>query len=56
MGSQGVVTFFFIHTKNDNDFVPSYSDEFLNRSDTSSRELREQDHSLDVIILQLHRL
>ena len=46
-------TFLFVHTKDDDDFVPAYTDEFLDRSDTSPRELREQGHALDVVIFRL---
>ena len=46
-------TFLFIHTKDDDDFVPAYTDEFLDRSNTPTREFREEDHSLNVIVFQL---
>ena len=46
-------TFLFVHTEDDDDFVPAYTDEFLDRSNTSTREFREEDHSLNVIVFQL---
>lgn len=45
-------TLFFVHTKNDYHLVTSNSNKLLYTSDTTSRELREQDHAVDVIVLQ----
>ena len=47
------VTFFLVHAQDDDDLVPADSDQLLDRSDAATREFREQDHSLDVIILEL---
>ena len=52
MGS-GKRTLLLVYTEDDDDFVPADTDEFLDRSDTSPRELREQDHSLDVVVFKL---
>ena len=52
MGS-GKRTLLLVYTEDDDDFVPADTDEFLDRSDTSPRELREQDHPLDVVVFKL---
>ena len=46
-------TLLLVYPQNDNDLIPAYTDELLDRSDTSPRELREQDHSLNVVIFKL---
>ncbi|KYQ49722.1 hypothetical protein ALC60_11203 [Trachymyrmex zeteki] len=46
------LTFLLIYTNNNNWFSFAYSDKFVNRSNTSSRELREQDHAFNIIVLQ----
>lgn len=47
-------TLFFIYTKNDDDLVSPNTNQLLDRPNTSARELREQDHSLDVVVFKLH--
>lgn len=44
--------FFFIHTDHHHTFVAPDPDEFVDGSDSSSGELTEQDHPLDVVVLQ----
>lgn len=39
----------------DDNLIPSDPDELLYRSDTSSRQFGKQDHSLDVVVLELSR-
>ena len=46
-------TLLLVYTEDDDDFVPADTNEFLDRSDTSPRELREQDHPLDVVVFKL---
>lgn len=46
-------TLFLVHAQDDDDLVPADSDQLLDRSDATTREFREQDHSLDVVILEL---
>ena len=46
-------TLFLVHTEDDDDFIAADTDELLDRSDTSPRKLREQDHTLDVVIFEL---
>ena len=46
-------TLLLVHSEDDDDLVAPDTDEFLDRSDTSPRELREQDHSLDVVVFKL---
>lgn len=46
-------TFLFIYPQNDHNFVPSNTDKLLDRSYTSPRKLREQYHSLYVVIFEL---
>jgi len=48
-------TLFFVDTQDDNNFIPPHSNQFLHRSDTTTRQLRKQDHSFRIIILQLHQ-
>lgn len=48
----GKYTFLFVDPQHNNDFVPPNTDELLDGSDTSSRQLREQDHAVDVIVLK----
>lgn len=48
----GEHTFLFVDPQHDNDLVPSNTDELLDGPDTSSGQLREQDHAVDVVILE----
>jgi hypothetical protein len=47
-----MLTLLFVHTEHHNNLVATNSDELLDTSDTSSRQLREQNHAVDVVILQ----
>lgn len=47
------LTFFLVHTEDDDNFVTSDTDEFLYRAYTTTGELRQEDHSLDIVVLQL---
>ena len=48
-------TLLLVHTQHNDDLVSPHSDEFLNRSDTSSGQFAEQDKTVDVVIFkQLH--
>ena len=49
-------TFFLVHAQDDDDLVPADSDQLLDRSDTTTGEFREQDHSFDVVVLELMSL
>lgn len=40
------VSFLFVHSEHDNDFIPSDSNELLDTSNTSSRKLGEQNHAV----------
>ena len=42
-------TFLFVHTEDDDDFVPADTDELLDTSDTSSRKFGKEDHAVDVV-------
>jgi hypothetical protein len=46
-------TFLLVHSQNDHYLVSSNTNELLDTSYTSSRELREQNHPFHTIILQL---
>ncbi|KYN16635.1 hypothetical protein ALC57_11144 [Trachymyrmex cornetzi] len=46
------LTFLLIYTNNNNRFSFAYSDKFVYRPNTSSRELREQDHAFNIVVLQ----
>jgi hypothetical protein len=48
-----VRTLLLVHTQHDNDLVTTDTDKLLDRPDASSRELGEQDHTLDVVVLEL---
>ena len=45
-------TFIFVYPDDDDTFVPADSDEFVDGADTSPRQLAQQDHALDVVILE----
>lgn len=42
-----------IHSHDDGNFITSNSDNLVDGSDTSSRQFREQDHSLDIVVFEL---
>ena len=46
------VTFFFVHTKNDHDVVLADTDQLLDGPYTSTGQFAQQDHPLDVVVLQ----
>ena len=46
-------TLLLVDSKHDDDLIPAHTDELLDRSDTSPRELGEQNHSFDVVIFKL---
>ena len=46
-------TLLLVDTEDDDDLVPAHTDELLDRSDTSPRELRQKDHALCVVIFKL---
>lgn len=49
----GVVhTLLLVDSQDNNDLIATNSDELLDRSDTSSGKLGEQNHSIDVVVLQ----
>lgn len=49
----GVVhTLLLVDSQDNNDLIAADSDQLLDRSDTSSGKLGEQDHSVDVVVLQ----
>lgn len=45
-------TFLFVHSDNHDTLVASDADEFVDGADATTRELAQQDHSLDVVVLQ----
>lgn len=45
-------TLLFVHTENHNDLIATNSDELLDTSDTSSRKFGQQDHAVDVVVLE----
>lgn len=47
-----IPTFIFINTYNNNRFSFANSDKFVNRPNTPPGQFRQQDHALDIIILQ----
>lgn len=47
-----MLTLLFVHTEHHDNLIATNSDELLDTSDTSSRQLREQNHAVDVVILQ----
>ena len=47
-------TLLLVDTEDDDDFIAADTDELLDRSDTSPRELGQEDHALNVIVLQLY--
>lgn len=48
----GVYTFLFINPQHDNNLVPSNTDKLLDGPDTSPGQLGEQDHAVDVVVLE----
>ena len=46
-------TLLLVYPEDDNDLVPAHTDELLDRSDTSPRELGKENHALDVVIFKL---
>ena len=48
-------TLLLVDTEDDDDFVAADADEFLDGADAPPRELGEQDHALDVVVLELQR-
>ena len=50
---QSARTLLLVDTEDDDDFIAADTDELLDRSDTSPGELRQEDHSLDVVIFEL---
>ena len=49
-------TLLLVYPQYHHDLVPAYSDKLLDRPDTSPRKLGEQDHSLDIVILELEKM
>ena len=47
------LTLLLVHTKHYHNLIPSHTNKFLNRTNTSSGQLGEQNHSLDVVIFEL---
>ena len=45
-------TLLLVHTQNNHDLVSPHADESLDTTDTSSRKLGEQDHAVDVVVLE----
>lgn len=46
------LTFFFVYSDDDHTLVAAYADELVDRADTSTRQLAQEDHALDVVVLQ----
>lgn len=46
------LTLVFVHTQNDNDFVPANPNKLLDGSNTSSGKLRKQNHSVNVVVFK----
>ena len=47
-----VCTLILVATQHDDDLVPADTDELVDRTNTTARELRQQDHALDVVVLE----
>lgn len=45
-------TFLFVHSDNHDTLVASDADKFVDGADATAWELTQQDHSLDVVVLQ----
>lgn len=45
------LTFLLIHSDDDHTLVASDPDEFVDGADTSARQLAQQDHAFDVVVL-----
>ena len=45
-------TLLFVYSQHDHNLIPSNADELLYASNTPSRKLGEQDHAIDIIILE----
>jgi hypothetical protein len=52
-GDNVTLTLLLVHTEHDDNLIPPNANELLNRPDSSPRKLREQDHSFNVVILEL---
>jgi len=48
----GIYTFVFVYPNDDHAFIPANSDEFVDGSDSPSRQFTEQDHAFDVVVFQ----
>lgn len=47
------LAFFFVDSKNNNNFVPTHTNELLHRSNTSSGQFREQNHAFSITVFEL---
>lgn len=48
------LTFLLVHPQRNDDLVAPNANQFLYTSDTSSGELREQNHAFNVVVFELH--
>jgi hypothetical protein len=46
------LAFLLVYSEHHHNLVSSNADELLNRSDSSSRQLAKQDHSVNVVVLE----
>ena len=53
LSARALLTLVRVNPHDDDDLVPSDSNELLYRSDTSSGQLGQQDHSLNVVVFEL---
>lgn len=48
----GALTLLLVHSDDDHAFVATDADEFVDGADSPTRQLAEEDHALDVVVLQ----
>lgn len=46
------LTLLFVHSDDDHAFIATYADELVDGADTSTWQLTQEDHALDVVVLQ----
>lgn len=46
------LTLLFVYSDDDHALVAAYADELVDGADTSTRQLAQEDHALDVVVLQ----
>lgn len=49
---QPALTLLFVYSDDNHALIAAYADELVDGADTSTRQLAEEDHALDVVVLQ----